>query len=191
MSTRKIIQVTNDKNAFIIQIGGSPSHTTIKDEEGKLLRTSLLKKPHYLTHLCPPGTYYIETDGELVDVQIKKIKRSPIFNEGFLGNLDQFYVTTEWYDADESEKLGYIKAELIHYYSTLSFQSRAGLIPDYKLQNAVLGVYDEKTLADYRSTIQRFRDEFYRVKETIESAKTLEELKAVKANFPTEIISAK
>lgn len=191
MSIKKTIQIASDENAFVIQIGGNPSQTTIKDVEGKLLRTSLLNRPHYLTHICSPGTYFIETDGELADIQIKKVKMPPVFKESFLGNIDQYHDATEWYDADESEKLGYIKKELIHYYTTYSFQSRASLIPDYKLQNAVLGVYDEETLASYRTTIQRFRDEFYRIKEAIESAKTLEELKAVKADFPTEIIPAK
>lgn len=191
MTMKMTIQVGKDKNAFTIQVGGNPSYTRIIDEEGKLLRTSLLKKPHYLTHICSPGTYFIESDGELVDIQAEEIKVFPYFRENFSGNFDQFYATTEWHDTDESEKLDYVKTVLTQYYSELSLNQRNNLIPDYKLQNAVLGVYDEKTLADYRSTIQRFRDEFYRVKEAIESAETLEELKAVKADFPTEITPTK
>jgi hypothetical protein len=49
----------------------------------------------------------------------------------------------------------------------------------------------EANVASYRATVQRFRSEFCCIKEAIKSAKTLEELKAVKADFPTEIISAK
>lgn len=157
-----------------------------------MLTESFVNAPHYLTHVCSPGEYIVETDGEIIDVELKRIKMSPILLGISPNNIEQVYEMTEWYDVEDPvDKLGYIKEALIRYYSEASFDLRNTVIPDYKLQNAVLGVYDEKTLASYRTTIQRFRDEFYRLKEAIESAKTLEELKAVKADFPAEIISAK
>lgn len=189
---KKQVQVHHDFNAFTVQVGGTPSYTKIFDKNGILQRTSIAKEPHFLTQVCKPGKYEIETDGEILDIQFKKLNRQPSLFLVTPFNLDDVFANTKWYGITEkSEKLTYIKPALIDYFSNLSFQMRERLVPDYKLQNAILGVYDEKTLASYRTTIQCFRDEFYRIKEAIESAKTLEELKAVKADFPTDIIPTK
>lgn len=189
---RKKVQANKNFNAFTIYIGGNPSYTKVFDKNAKLLRSSSVNEPHYLTHICKSDEYEVETDGEILNIQLEKLELRPALFSVTPSNLDDVFVNTEWYDiAGEYEKLSYIKPALIDYFSNLSFQMRERVVPDYKLQNAVLGVYDEKTLASYRTTIQRFRDEFYRLKEAIESAKTLEELKAVKADFPTEIIPAK
>ncbi|PTQ91920.1 hypothetical protein C8R30_12724 [Nitrosomonas nitrosa] len=191
---KKKVQVNKGYNAFTLQVGGNPNCTKILDNNGRLLRSSLAKEPHYLTHICESGNYEyeVETDGEILDIKLEKLELRPALFSVTPSNLDDVYANTEWYDiTEESNKLDYIKPALIDYFSNLSFQIRGQLVPEYKLQNAVLGVYDEKTLASYRATIQRFRDEFYRIKEAIESAKTLEELKSVKADFPTEIIPAK
>jgi hypothetical protein len=189
---KKNVQVKEDFNAFTVRVGGNPSYTRIFDKSAKLIRSSLTNAPYYLTHVCEAGEYEVETDGEIVEIKLKKFKLQPVLPSVTPFNLDDVYANTEWHGiTEESKKLTYIKPALINYFSNLSFQIRSQLVPEYKLQNAVLGIYDEKTLASYRITIQRFRDEFYRIKEAIESAKTLEELKAVKADFPTEIISVK
>jgi hypothetical protein len=84
-----------------------------------------------------------------------------------------------------------LKEQAIVGLSDYSFTKRQELLPDYRLQNAMLGVYDEKTVANCRATVQAFRDEFYRVKELIEKAKTVKALKAIEPNFPKKIVSAK
>ncbi len=92
--------------------------------------------------------------------------------------------------ADGSITLEEIKQGQIQNYSNQSLDKKAALLPDYKLQNAILGIYDEQTLANYRATIQAFRGEFYRLQALVEQAKTLDELEAITENFPTEIVAA-
>lgn len=189
---KKKVKISNAFNAFTVHVGGNPTCTNIFDKNTNLLKSSLVSEPHYLTHICKPDEYEVETDGEILDIKLERLDLQPVLFSMTPFNLDDVFANTEWYGiTEESEKLMYIKSALIDYFSNLSFQIRGQLVPEYKLQNAVLGVYDEKTLMSYRTTIQRFRDEFYRIKEAIESAKTLEELKSVKADFPTEIIPAK
>ena len=82
-----------------------------------------------------------------------------------------------------------LKKRAIHHYSDLAFTRRKALIPDYKLQNAGLGIYDADLASTYQVTVKAFRDEFYRIKAEIEKAKTVEAVEAVKANYPEAIIS--
>jgi hypothetical protein len=64
-------------------------------------------------------------------------------------------------------------------------------LPDYKLANASLGIYDATTKSSYLNTVEAFRTEFYRIKGAIESATTKAEMDAVIAsvNFPTELVA--
>ncbi len=73
-------------------------------------------------------------------------------------------------------------------FSNLSFQKREKLIPDYKLQNASLGVYDEQKIENYRKTISAFRAEFKRIESKIKEAKNSEEIEKIRARFPEKII---
>lgn len=84
-----------------------------------------------------------------------------------------------------------IKKDSIKYFSDLAFAKRRELIPDYKLNNTTLGVYDEEISNSYRQTIKAFRNEFYRLKEEIESASKLTELMAMKEKFPNKILNSK
>lgn len=187
---KKTIQLSNDSNAFTVKIGGTPSSTSILSDDGNLLRRSLVKSPHQLTHLCPPGRYHVETDGEIVDIEETRITISPVLPDIDPDNLDQVYETAEWNGIDdEGERLGYIKEALIQSYSARSFQLRDELIPDYKLQNAALGIYDKKTVATFSATVQGFRQEFKRLEKAIVAAKTLTRLKSIKAKFPDNILS--
>jgi hypothetical protein len=83
-----------------------------------------------------------------------------------------------------------LKQERIQYFSDRAFELRRPVIPDYKLENAALGIYDPETTANYKATVQAFRDEFYRIKEIIEKAKTVKELETIKENFPKKIVTA-
>lgn len=84
-----------------------------------------------------------------------------------------------------------IKEKKIQYFSDLALEKRISILPDYKLQNALLDIYDDQTVANYKTTIQAFRDEFHRLEKLIEKAKTLKKIETIVENFPKEIIIAK
>jgi hypothetical protein len=65
------------------------------------------------------------------------------------------------------------------------------LIPDYKLQNAALGIYDKQTAAAYRATVNAFRAEVHRLEKEIESASTLGELRSIEPKFPETVLPGK
>lgn len=97
-------------------------------------------------------------------------------------------------DAGEAAKsptpsIDELKASAIEYYSKLSMDLRQALIPDYKLQNAALGVYDDAETAAIRNTVKAFRDEFYRLKGAIESVKSVKGFKEVAPHFPTQLVA--
>jgi hypothetical protein len=91
---------------------------------------------------------------------------------------------------DGSITLDEVKQRKVQYFSDLAFQKRETVVPDYKLQNALFGIYDAQTTANYKATIEAFRAEFYRLKAFVEQAKTLEKLDAITENFPKEIVAA-
>jgi|GEM_PF-1872800 len=80
-----------------------------------------------------------------------------------------------------------VKKEKIRWLSEESFAKRRELIPDFKLQNALFGVYDEDRISIYRDTINAFRNEFFRVKELVIHARSVEEIESITARFPTEV----
>ena len=129
---------------------------------------------------------------------IRELEPDEAAERGFLElEPGQKLVKGEIVDMDSAELLGEgllklddLKAELTEYYTTLSFHRRNEIIPDYKLNNAVLGIYDEKRMADYKATIKAFRDEAKRLIGLVNEAKSVEELEAIQENFPTRIISA-
>jgi hypothetical protein len=81
-----------------------------------------------------------------------------------------------------------MKAQLAEACSKAAFELRAKLIPDYKLQNATLGVYDDERVEAYRATVAAFRAEVKRLEGAIEKAKTLQELREIKPKFPDAIV---
>lgn len=117
------------------------------------------------------GLYQLEPGQKLVKGRIVDMDNAELVAEGLL-------------------KLDDIKRDLTEYYHALSFARRNELIPDYKLNNAALGVYDDKRLADYRATIQAFRDEVKRITGLVEAAKSAAELEAIEERFPTGILTA-
>lgn len=80
------------------------------------------------------------------------------------------------------------KKRKIEEFSELSFEIRETLIPEYKLVNVGLNIYDENETDSIKATIQAFRKEFYRLKVAIEKAKTVKEVEAVKEKFPRKLI---
>ncbi len=82
-----------------------------------------------------------------------------------------------------------VKDNYVERFSHEAFALRQALIPDYKIQNAALGLYDEKTAAAFKNTINEFRNEFYRLKNAVENADSVQTLESIKPEFPTAIVS--
>lgn len=81
-----------------------------------------------------------------------------------------------------------VKKDAISRISAIAFEKRQELIPDYKLANSAIDIYEDKTLESYKATIQAFREEYYRLKTAIENANTIDEIEANHPRFPTEIM---
>lgn len=77
-----------------------------------------------------------------------------------------------------------VKKERIQYFSDLAFEKRRAIVPDYEMLNAALGIYDEQETAALKEIVRAFREEFYRLKNLIKNAATIEEIESIKDNFP-------
>lgn len=64
--------------------------------------------------------------------------------------------------------------------------SSSAILPDYKIQNAGMGMYNEAETTAIKTKCEDFRNEFYRVKELIEIAETTTEAVEMfqSMNFP-------
>lgn len=116
------------------------------------------------------GLYKLEPEQRLKNGEITEMTKEELVNEG-LSTIDK------------------LKEEMIEYFSQLSFGKRRELIPDYKLENAAIGVYDKQRLSEYKATIQAFRDEFHRLAALIKKAKSAKYLEKITPNYPESIIS--
>lgn len=83
------------------------------------------------------------------------------------------------------------KALLLEHLSKRSLELRTQLIPDYKLQNAALGVYDEERTAAIRETMAAFRDEYHRLEEAVQKAGSLKDLARLRPRFPKAEVKPK
>ena len=87
--------------------------------------------------------------------------------------LNEVYVPT----------LDEVRANKIQYFSQLAFDERAKVLPEYKLINASLGVYDATETARIKSIVEAFRTEYYRLEALCKQAKSVEELELIEANY--------
>jgi hypothetical protein len=117
------------------------------------------------------GQLRLAPDQKLVDGNIVSKTNSELVSEGII-------------------KLSDFKKAAIENYSSMAFARRSELIPDYKLGNALLGIYATNLVEDYKATVKAFRDEFHRIEALIVKAKKVEDIEAIKENFPTSIVSA-
>ena len=114
------------------------------------------------------GLVKLEPNQKLVGEEIVEKTLKELLKEGII-TLDEY------------------KSERIDHYSRMAFEKRIAILPDYKLNNVALGIYDEKTTENYKTTVIKFRDEFYRIKNLIEQAKTVKKIDEVKERFPSKI----
>jgi hypothetical protein len=87
--------------------------------------------------------------------------------------------------------LAAVKSELVRTCTQLALESRAKLLPDYKLQNAAIGVYPEEQVASFRATIDAYRAEVHRLEGQIRDAKSLAELRELAPRFPEQLLPGK
>ena len=76
----------------------------------------------------------------------------------------------------------------IEYFSRLAFEKRAEILPEYKIQNAALGVYNKQKTEEIKNTILSFKQEFKTIKGEVESAKTADDVDKVKDSYPGELL---
>ena len=68
-------------------------------------------------------------------------------------------------------------------FSRESFEYRERVLPEYKLTNCALGIYDSIETEHIRNTVNSFRNEFYRLKTLCEASASIEELNAIQSNY--------
>ena len=68
-------------------------------------------------------------------------------------------------------------------FSREAFESRERILPEYKIANGALGIYDVDITEQIRNTVNSFRNEFYRLKALCEACTSIEELNAVHSNY--------
>lgn len=91
-------------------------------------------------------------------------------------------INSEWYRKYEMDSLKLVENK-ISYFSQLAFDERAKVLPEYKLINASLGVYDAIETERIRLIVEHYRNEFYRLEALCKQANTAEELEAIEANY--------
>lgn len=80
------------------------------------------------------------------------------------------------------------KQAQIEYFSGLAFDQRQSFLPDYKLQNAALGLYPDAEKAAIKATVQAFKDEFKRLRELVKKAPDADAIAAITPNYPGEFV---
>jgi hypothetical protein len=186
--------VRNKKSGKVIYIDYAPSASL---QQGKEVYERFDEKTMEIgwadkTYL--PAYYSIDKSGKIVESGLEEAVKS--------GQLqlapDQKLVRGKVVNKTTAElvhekllKLEDVKKRAIDYHSALAFSKRRELIPDYKLENAALGIYEEGVVGDLRATVKAFRDEFYRIKTEIEKSKTADDVEAVKTHYPASIVSVK
>lgn len=76
-----------------------------------------------------------------------------------------------------------LRANKIEYFSQLAFDERAKILPEYKLINASLGIYDTTETERIRLIVEKFRTEYYRLEALCKQANSQEELELIEANY--------
>lgn len=141
------------------------------------------------THI--PAYCDIDATGRIVELNLDEAARRGWHRLGATQKLVNGKIVTKNEEELINEgliDLELIKTQTIEACSKAALDLRTKLIPDYKLQNAAMGVYEEDRLPAYRATIQAFRNEFHRLKAAIEKAQSISELKLVAPQFPTSIV---
>lgn len=75
-----------------------------------------------------------------------------------------------------------VKQSKIQYFSSISFEYREQVLPEYKMVNAGLGIYNAEEVARIVDIVKKYREEYYRCKTAVEQATTIEQIEAIEYN---------
>jgi hypothetical protein len=151
-----------------------------------------------------PGEYILESDGEVLSSESVLEERPVVRTIEMIGYLqfENQAIVHVMFDGElvarspaeliEQKVLSFeeLKSALITYFDRQSVQLRTRLIPDYKLSYALMGVYPAHEKTGIEATVAKFQSEYVIAERLIKSAKTLDELLAVRPQFPTELLGS-
>ena len=138
-----------------------------------------------------PEHFDISKDGEIVALGIEeKVKAGLIELEPHQKVVNGEIVAKTPAEMLEEGliSLDEIKQQKKAYFSVLALQKRQEILPDYKIQNALMGIYDDKIAAAYKKKIEAFRKEYHRLEGVIDEATSLNELDKIKTKFPKSLV---
>ena len=139
------------------------------------------------------GDYLYNEEGELQTEFIPKHLTSyEIFEQpnDWTSDLAVYNSETKtWHKYDdvrfELDEANY-KKELKVKYSKQAFEERQKNIPDYRLQNLLLGiVYDDYTKEQALQLVEDYRTEYYRLASLIDNATSQTDIDNIEPNWPT------
>lgn len=76
-----------------------------------------------------------------------------------------------------------VKVSKLNYFSQRAFDVRSEILPDYKLINAGLGIYDDAETLHIADLVKAFRNEFYRLKKLIDISNDIEYINNLTDNY--------
>jgi hypothetical protein len=94
-------------------------------------------------------------------------------------------------DPPSTETLDQARARKKQEFTSQSLALRSAIAPDYQLLDAGLGLYDDARVATLKATVNAFRDEVNRLEGLIAAAKSVGDLDALTATFPTALVTPK
>lgn len=91
----------------------------------------------------------------------------------------------------ESKEESVVDARLrrLQEFEYLALSERNAILPDFKLQNVALGIYDEKKVNAIRATVEAFIKEHKRLEAAVNKARSVKNIDAIEAKFPTAIVT--
>lgn len=139
-----------------------------------------------------PLHFEIQDDGQIISLseeQLVKRKLRQLNPEEKLVGGKIVGKPLEELIEDGIVELERLKKDYLKQISRVSIEQRQNILPDYKLQNAALELYDDDTLSAIKATIQAFRNEYHRLEDQVRKASTLKKLKSLKPDFPNKIVT--
>jgi hypothetical protein len=155
------------------------------------------RKSKNILHMCNSRPGEDKKPQELMpdfDPKIMEFGRAPeqyiaekfVIEKGVVRNIE-----AEVVQLAAKESIAEVRERRLRSFSDLSLALRKNILPDYKLQNAALGIYDDDEVNTIRATVEAFRTEYQRLKKELDKARSLKAVEAVEAKFPTQLVKGK
>lgn len=175
------------------------SYLKISNAAKRLLREVRTKKMENYFYVASPGTYHLETDGEILKVE------SILFEQALQRRVDIIHVHADGQiqyaingipsnkKIEESLEEGKLtlddlKTGMVSYYEQETIRRRKTILPDEQLFRAFLGTYDGVSALTVRKTFAKFNSELQKTKKALEKAKNLTAIRKAKPQFPTKLL---